>query len=108
MPHAVLRLCVFVSVFYLDTPDNARANGMDVTMPVNVQKMATDKSVDTIWPLTSTTLTLAVCRLLVTEDLIKENGGRISSDVDDPRITHILIFKRDTTRKVALMRRTQK
>jgi DNA ligase-4 len=39
--------------------------------------------------------------------LITENGGRIG-DLDDPKLTHILLDKRDVSRRKELSSRTSK
>ena len=38
---------------------------------------------------------------------IKENGGKIV-DLDDPKLTHIVLDKRDVSRRIVLMQRTSK
>ena len=36
---------------------------------------------------------------------IEENGGKIV-DLDNPKLTHIVLDKRDVSRRIALMQRT--
>ena len=38
---------------------------------------------------------------------IQENGGKIV-DLDEPKLTHVLIDKRDDSRRLELMKRTSK
>ena len=39
--------------------------------------------------------------------LIQENGGRVV-DLDEPKLTHIIIDKRDVSRRQELIKRTSK
>jgi hypothetical protein len=39
---------------------------------------------------------------------IEENGGRIANDLDEAKLTHVVVDKRDDTRRVELMKRTAK
>lgn len=40
-------------------------------------------------------------------DLIASNGGRIVG-LDEPKLTHIAVDRRDTSRRLELMKRTSK
>ncbi|KAI0058986.1 ATP-dependent DNA ligase [Artomyces pyxidatus] len=72
--------------FYLDSPDNARQH----SMPVNSKNEATiSKSFGEL------------------SKLITDNGGRLS-DLDDPKLTHVVLDKRDTSRRHELMKITSK
>lgn len=42
------------------------------------------------------------------ETLIVENYGKVTSNLEDPKLTHIVLFKKDLGRRVELMRKTQK
>lgn len=98
------RLDVLSRCFYLDSPQNARNNGMTVkskreadieakyvaTQPF-VLKRCSEK------PFSFTSLS----------QLITENGGRVV-DLNEPKLTHIVIDKRDDSRRLELMKRTSK
>ncbi|GJE90990.1 DNA ligase 4 [Phanerochaete sordida] len=73
--------------FYLDSPTNAAANGMTV-------KAKNPNDLDVQF------------NELVRK--IKANGGRITDSLDEPKLTHILLDKRDTSRRVELGKRTSK
>ncbi|KAI0366989.1 DNA ligase 4 [Pilatotrama ljubarskyi] len=70
--------------FYLDTPSNARKHGMTVSTKreADIEK-----------------------RFSEIEKLITENGGRIT-DLHDPKLTHVVLDKRDTSRRKELIKRT--
>ncbi|KAI0289553.1 DNA ligase 4 [Russula brevipes] len=72
--------------FYLDTPFNARNNGMSVT---SRHEDAIARSFERI------------------AKLIEENGGQIAN-LDDEKLTHVVIDKRDDSRRRELMKRTSK
>ncbi|KAJ7760471.1 DNA ligase IV [Mycena metata] len=72
--------------FYLDSPKNAHKNGMGVKAK---QESAVDES------------------FVKLAKLIKDNGGKVV-DLNEPKLTHIVIDKRDDSRRVELMRRTAK
>lgn len=42
------------------------------------------------------------------EKLIKENGGKVTNDLSAPKLTHVVIDKRDDSRRLELMKRTSK
>jgi len=46
-------------------------------------------------------------RFLEVAKLITENGGRVV-DLDEPKLTHVVIDKRDDSRRVELIKRTSK
>ncbi|KAI8996590.1 DNA ligase 4 [Trametes punicea] len=70
--------------FYLDTPSNARKYGM----PVDTRREVDIEN-----------------RFAEIKKLIQENGGRIV-DLDDPKLTHVILDKRDTGRRKELIART--
>ncbi|KDR80522.1 hypothetical protein GALMADRAFT_240825 [Galerina marginata CBS 339.88] len=80
--HIFRHLC-----FYLDSSENATKHGM----AVKISKY--EKGI------TANFLRLAT--------LILENGGKIV-DLDDPKLTHVVLDKRDESRRLELMKRTSK
>ncbi|KAH9027928.1 DNA ligase 4 [Lactarius hengduanensis] len=72
--------------FYLDAPQNARENGLPTT----------SKLEDAI--------TKSLARIA---KLIEDNGGKIVN-LDDEKLTHIVLDKRDDSRRRELMKRTSK
>ncbi|KAF8273171.1 ATP dependent DNA ligase domain-containing protein [Lactarius quietus] len=72
--------------FYLDTPQNARENGLSTT----------SKHEDAI--------TKSLTRIA---KLIEDNGGKVVK-LDDGKLTHIVLDKRDDSRRRELMKRTSK
>ncbi|KAF8315325.1 ATP-dependent DNA ligase [Clavulina sp. PMI_390] len=74
-------------VFYLDSPKNAETHGMGVSAKPGVREAA-EKEFARI------------------ERLICENGGIVTSNLAEGKLTHVVLFKRDITRRVALMRMT--
>ncbi|KAJ7623294.1 DNA ligase 4 [Roridomyces roridus] len=72
--------------FYLDSPSNARKNGMDIKAK---KPDAIQASFDEI------------------SKLITENGGKVV-DLNEPKLTHIIIDTRDESRRVQLGKRTEK
>ncbi|KAF9785002.1 DNA ligase 4 [Thelephora terrestris] len=72
--------------FYVDSPSNARANGMQVKPNVKNEAAITEE-------------------LEKVQNLIISNGGRIAG-LDEPKLTHIVVNKRDTSRRLELMKRT--
>ncbi|KAJ2918672.1 hypothetical protein MD484_g1743, partial [Candolleomyces efflorescens] len=72
--------------FYLDSPDNARNHGMTVRTKFEKE---IEKSFSQV------------------AKLITENGGKIV-DLDEPKLTHVVIDKRDGSRRLELMKRTSK
>jgi len=73
--------------FYLDSPANANKNGI----PVKPSKHEKD--------IANNFAKLA--------QLISENGGRVV-DLDEPRLTHVIVDKRDESRRLELIKRTAK
>ncbi|KAJ7355365.1 DNA ligase IV [Mycena albidolilacea] len=72
--------------FYLDSPKNARKNGMAVKAK---QEATVDQSFAEL------------------AQIIVENGGKVAG-LDEPKLTHIVIDKRDASRRIELMKRTSK
>ena len=52
-------------------------------------------------------ITLTI-RLREAEKTLKENGGRIATTIDDPKLTHIIMDDADSGRYAELSRRTAK
>ncbi|KLT43549.1 ATP-dependent DNA ligase [Cutaneotrichosporon oleaginosum] len=73
-------------VFYMDTAANAARNGLAKSSPPEE----------------------ATQRLVEAEEKLRAHGGRVTDDVDDPALTHIIIDDDDSRRYVELMRRTAK
>ncbi|KZV99983.1 DNA ligase 4 [Exidia glandulosa HHB12029] len=71
--------------FYLDTPTNARANGMDV-------KTKHEEDIE--------------ASMAEIKKLIEENGGKIL-ELSDPRLTHVVLDQRDYSRLKDLRNRTK-
>lgn len=72
--------------FYLDTPGNARRNGMPV-------KTKYEQEISTIFDQVSRS--------------IQENGGKIVA-LDDPKLTHVVLDKRDDSRRLTLIQCTSR
>ncbi|KAG5647455.1 hypothetical protein DXG03_009386 [Asterophora parasitica] len=72
--------------FYLDSPGNANANGMTV-------KSKLEKDISKSFAEVS--------------EKITENGGRVVG-LEEPKLTHIVIDKRDDSRRLELIKRTSK
>lgn len=72
--------------FYLDTPQNARENGLPTTSKLD------------------DAITKSLARIA---KLIEDNGGKIVN-IDDEKLTHIVLDKRDDSRRRELMKRTSK
>ncbi|KAI9457174.1 ATP dependent DNA ligase domain-containing protein [Boletus coccyginus] len=70
--------------FYIDSPDNAHKNEMAVK--TKYEKEISD-------------------HLREVSRNIEENGGKIV-DLDNPKLTHVVLDKRDVSRRIALMQRT--
>lgn len=51
---------------------------------------------------------VAVKEFSVVEQLIRDNGGSLTPDIDNSKLTHLVLFKKDLCRRVELMRRTEK
>lgn len=73
--------------FYLDSPSNARANSMSVRSTSHEDDI--NKS------------------LAELKSRIEGHGGRVV-DLDEPKLTHVVLDKRDLSRRIDLMRRTSK
>jgi len=72
--------------FYLDTPQNARENGLSTT---SKHEDAITKSLAQI------------------AKLLEDNGGKIVN-LDDEKLTHVVLDKRDDSRRRELMKKTSK
>ncbi|GLB41800.1 putative DNA ligase [Lyophyllum shimeji] len=72
--------------FYLDSPENARKNGMSV-------KTKHEREISQSFAQLA--------------EKITQNGGKVV-DLDEPKLTHVIIDKRDDSRRLELMRRTSK
>ncbi|CAA7265112.1 unnamed protein product [Cyclocybe aegerita] len=73
--------------FYLDSLENATQNGLTVKSSKHEKDM-----------------NQSLARL---SKLITDNGGKVV-DLDEPKLTHIVIDRRDDSRRLELMRRTSK
>jgi DNA ligase-4 len=87
------------SYFYLDTPSNTRKNDMSVTS--RHEDAIAKRFVGRILRLTFTKI-ISFERI---SNLIVDNGGRIA-ELDDAKLTHVVLDKRDDTRRRELMKRT--
>jgi DNA ligase-4 len=47
-------------------------------------------------------------RLSRTEELLRKNGGAITSSITDPKLTHVVTDDEDSVRYAELMRKTSK
>ncbi|TFK29738.1 DNA ligase 4 [Coprinopsis marcescibilis] len=72
--------------FYLDSPRNAQKHDMTIRTKY---EMEIDKSFEEL------------------ARVITDNGGKVV-DLDEPKLTHIIVDKRDVSRRVELMKRTSK
>ena len=88
--------------FYLDTPTNARKNDMRVTTK---HEAAIEKRYVGPLELASQSLILRPYSFTAIGALIAENGGRVT-DLGDPKLTHVILDKRDDSRRRELMQRT--
>ncbi|WWD08963.1 hypothetical protein V865_007078 [Kwoniella europaea PYCC6329] len=71
-------------VFYIDTPDNATKNGLGPSTP-HAQ---------------------AAERLQQAEKLLRENGGKIVKDINDRKLTHIIMDDEDSGRYAEIVKTT--
>jgi DNA ligase-4 len=89
-------------VFYLDTPSNARANGLKVSTSKEAaiearQVSYTDQA---SWKLMS-------ARFKSIEKQILAYGGMVTTNLEEPKLTHIVLDNDDLSRRISLMRRTE-
>lgn len=54
------------------------------------------------------TLIYCCISLAQAEKDILGNGGKITQSLEEPKLTHVVLHKRDLSRRVELIRRTQK
>ncbi len=92
------------SYFYLDTPSNARKNDMSVTS--RHEDGIDREKVCRTHPL-RLTFTKGIISFERISKLIVDNGGRIA-ELDDAKLTHVVLDKRDDNRRRELMKRTSK
>jgi len=92
-----------ISCFYLDTPQSAGENGM--TANTKYEKEITEKYDSFLRKSGQVLITHDSFNKVFRE--IEANGGRIVG-LDDPKLTHIVLDKRDTSRRLSLMQRTAK
>jgi DNA ligase 4 len=90
------------SYFYLDTPSNARKNDMSITS--RHEDAIAKRFVEHTLRLTFTKGIFSFVRI---SKLILDNGGRVAG-LDDAKLTHVVLDKRDDTRRRELMKRTSK
>ena len=96
--------------FYLDSPSNARASGMSVKSTSHEAEINERcVCVASLQPeyvgsnqRGSQTRSFAELR-----SKIESNGGRVV-DLSEPKLTHVVLDKRDLSRRIDLMRRTSK
>lgn len=91
--------------FYLDSSSNARKLGMAV-------KTKKEEDLEKRCAIVSITAQIVVLILLASSfeeiaNVIADNGGRIV-DLDEPKLTHVVLDKRDISRRQELMKRTAK
>jgi len=92
--------------FYIDSPSNARANGMQIK-----QNLKNEDAIAKEWACLISgecwrgLLIDTTRRLDKVEALISSNGGRVAG-LDEPRLTHIVVDRRDASRRLELMKRT--
>lgn len=86
-------------VFYMDTPVNAKKNGLADSSPSDE---ASDRS--DLDPYHGTQLT--ELRLAEAARLLTESGGRIITDIQDRKLTHIVMDDDDSGRYAELVRKT--
>ena len=106
MPHSTSRiaLCdVPYSHFYLDTPQNARKHDMSATS--RHEDAIVKRFVEPI--LSWTTFTKSIISFERILKLIVDNGGQIA-ELEDAKLTHVVLDKRDDSRRRELMKRTPK
>jgi DNA ligase 4 len=92
------------SCFYVDSPENASMHGMVVK----------SKHVNDISQRQAQAIFEALlARLIISSSFaelsktITQNGGRVVN-LDEPKLTHVVIDKRDDSRRLELMKRTSK
>lgn len=89
-------------VFYIDTPENAEKTGLATSDP---SQAVLDRRVNLFPPRTKAD---PAGRLSEAERLLKDNGGRVVSDIHDPKLTHIIMDDDDSGRYAELSRKTYK
>ena len=103
--------------FYLDTPANVERYGIEFKSKYKDQiasscvfllslLISSPRSSNAL--LLPHTERLLTCRFAEIEELIVSNGGRVTADLDDPKLTHVILDKRDTSRRKELIARTSK
>jgi hypothetical protein len=97
-------MVAYTRCFYIDTPDNARMNGMVVK-----DKREGDITRQYVgWRRSKYfRLTYAFHSLSSIAELITSNGGRLGA-LEEPKLTHIILDKRDVSRRKELGARTSK
>jgi len=74
--------------FYIDTSENARKNGFSIENPTNDQGLISQE-------------------LQEVRSKIERNGGRITKDLNHSKLTHVVLHKRDLSRRRELEKRTR-
>ncbi|KAH9479555.1 DNA ligase 4 [Psilocybe cubensis] len=74
--------------FYMDSPDNAIKNGLTV----KPSKHEADMNV----------------KLSQIAELVIAHGGKVVTDLDNPKLTHVVVDQRDVRRRIELIKRTSK
>lgn len=75
-------------MFYLDTPPNAQAHN------ITVKTSKFEKAI--------------VNSFAEIEEKLTSNGARVTTSLDDPKLTHVILDTRDTSRRTELNKRTSK
>lgn len=88
--------------FYFDSPENARKNGMAVN--TKYEKDIEERYVVHL-PRRTTVVEVHNDSLRKTMEEVEAHGGKVVG-LDDPKLTHIVMDKRDICRRLALMERT--
>lgn len=101
LTHAVIDS--MISCFYLDTPQGAGENGM--TVNTKYEKEITEQYNSSLTKFGQVLTTHDSFNKVLRE--IEANGGKVVG-LDDPKLTHIVLDKRDTSRRLSLMQRTAK
>jgi DNA ligase-4 len=84
-------------VFYIDNAANAAQNNLAASDP---EHEIVDRWALWQWAAAES------ARLAEAEALLRENGGRITTDIHDPKLTHIIMDDGDSARYAEISRKT--
>lgn len=89
--------------FYIDSAEHAKKNDLDPSDPPR-------EAVERYVPLSSGNKEYRspFVRLRKAEKLLKDNGGRLTTSISDPKLTHIIMDDEDSDRYAELTRKTSK